>query len=348
MTDRLQLLGAGNMMVLNVWLSTAANALPVSFRIGGEFVPGGATLAIAQSDEHVLPAGTAVEEIAKVLQVFDGRTVPIRRIDHLAMGYRDSRYAAFPLLTPLFASYKKENDAAAAAATASSSADPMGGVATTGSSGGPPPGLGGNKGTPGAPGGPGAGAASDSSGVIEGGGSVAGVLDGNKKRYIDVTNQIRRMPVAITVIVDQAYMQDVLLAYANMPMRFQVTQYHWQRFRGSLGATAGGSTGGVGLGGDSEVGGPARGTEGSGGIKFGSTGSGSGPPGGSGAGRPPMIPGGPGPMGPGGPGPSGSAGPGALTSISESQLSAGLVELTLYGIVSLYEKYEVSSETATP
>ena len=54
-------------------------------------------------------------------------------------------------------------------------------------------------------------------------------------------------------------------------------------------------------------------------------------------------------MGPGGPGPSGSggAGPGALSTISESQLSAGLVELTLYGIVSLYEKYEVSSETPT-
>ena len=363
MTDRLQLLGAGNMMVLNVWLSPAANALPVSFRIGGEFVPGGATLAIAQSDEHVLPAGTAVEEIAKVLQVFDGRTVPIRRIDHLAMGYRDSRYAAFPLLTPLFASYRKETDAAAAAATASSSADPMVGVGSTGSSSGQPSGLGGNKGTPGAPGGPGAGAASDSSGVIEGGGSVAGVLDGNKKRYIDVTDQIRRMPVAITVIVDQAYMQDVLLAYANMPMRFQVTQYHWQRFRGSLGASAGGSTGGstggTGIGGDSEIGGPARGTEGAGGIKFGSTGSSFGPPGGSGAGRPPMPPGGPGPgpgpggfggpMGPGGPGPSGSggAGPGALSTISESQLSAGLVELTLYGIVSLYEKYEVSSETPT-
>jgi hypothetical protein len=42
-----------------------------------------------------------------------------------------------------------------------------------------------------------------------------------------------------------------------------------------------------------------------------------------------------------------------MTSISESQLTAGLVELTIYGIVSLYEKYQApaadpAAPTATP
>ncbi len=43
---------------------------------------------------------------------------------------------------------------------------------------------------------------------------------------------------------------------------------------------------------------------------------------------------------PGGPG-------GTMTSISESQLTAGLVELTIYGIVSLYEKWAPGEATGT-
>src|SRR5262249_28466131 len=96
-TDQLQLLGTSNTLVLNVWLSNAPNSPPVPFRIGGEFIAGRATMPIAQADEHVLPAGTPVNEIVKVEQVFDTKTVPIRRIDPLALGKRDSRYAAFPL-----------------------------------------------------------------------------------------------------------------------------------------------------------------------------------------------------------------------------------------------------------
>lgn len=347
MTDRLQLLGTGNMMVLNVWLSSAPNAQPIPFRIGGEFVAGGATVQIAQSDEHILPAGTPVEELAKVEQAFDTRTVPIRRIDHLALGYRDSRYAAFPLQIPLFPAFKKEADAATATATttsdAAAGAAPMGGL----------PGIGGNK--PSGPGPGGSGGGTEAAGVLEGGGSVAGVLDGNRRRYIDVTNQIRRMPVAITIIVDQAYMQDVLMAYANLPMRFQITQYHWQRYRGTLGSgSSGGTGGGSAGGGEGEIGGPARGLEGSGGIKFGSAGGpppgGPGPMGiGPGPGGP--IPGGGGPMGPPagfGPGGFGGSGGGSLTTFSDAQLSAGLVELTVYGIVSLYEKYETTGEPPAP
>jgi hypothetical protein len=354
-TDRLQMMGAGNMLVLNVWLSSAPNAQPFQFRIGGEFVAGKTTIQIPPAEEHVLPAGTAVEEIAKVEQVFDAKTVPIRRVDHIALGKKDSRYVGFQLKRPDFEAFKKEEEAAAASGAASGGNEP-GGAPPMGSGGGPPPGSGSKfPGAIGASGGSGSGSAAE--GQLEGGGSVASVLDGNRKRYVDVTKQIRRMPVGITVIVDQAYIEDVLLAYANLPMRFQITQYHWQRFRGQLGSS--GSSGGPGIGFGEEIGGPARGYEGSGGVKFGSAGGpppgmGGPPPGGPGPGsgspRPPGVGGPPGPpsaVGSGGPGIPGVGAPGMTggfnpgsATFSDAQISAGLVELTIYGIVSLYEKYE--------
>ena len=82
-----------------------------------------------------------------------------------------------------------------------------------------------------------------------------------------------------------------------------------------------------------------------------------GPPGGTVGlpGRPPGVgsfpPGGPGPMGPMGSGPGGPGGfpfgpGGTMTSVSEGQLTAGLVEVTVYGIVSLYEKYQPQADQA--
>src|SRR6185437_10371272 len=81
-TDRLQLLGANNTLMLNVWLSKAPNTQPILFPIGGEFIAGGETKPIK---EYVLPLGTPIEEIAKVEQQFDSRTVPIRRVDRVAL-----------------------------------------------------------------------------------------------------------------------------------------------------------------------------------------------------------------------------------------------------------------------
>ena len=193
-----------------------------------------------------------------------------------------------------------------------------------------------------------------------GGGPVESVVDGNRKRYVEVTKQVRRMPVALTVIVDQAYIQDVLIAYANSPLRFQTTQVHWKRFSGNLSGgpesgpgggfgeggpvvssgtgSAGGGFGTFGEGGVGPAGGGSRGGFGRGGAGGAAIGPGPGL-------APPILPtpgpmGGPLlPMGPGGPGGFGGPG-GTMTSISESQLTAGLVELTIYGVVSLYEKYQ--------
>lgn len=354
LTDRLQLLGNGNTMVLNVWLSADPNARPFAFKIGGEYVPGNETRPI-ESPEHTLPPGVIPTEIHRVEQVFDTRTVPVRRIDHLVLGYRDSRFAAKPLELPRFKRFEDEEAASAAAGTATGS--PMG----VGSSAGPPPpgvgssagtspqGVGPSAGPPGLP-----GMTPGATGWPEGGGDVATVIDANKKRYVEKpTLQVRRMPVAITLIVDQAYMQDVLLAYANSPLRFQITQVDWQRFRGPLGGGTG-SGEGFGIGGEDMVAGPARGYEGAG-LKLGGMGglmpapggfgSAVGPPGG------PPLPGGPTPPGIGGFGPGayspsgmgGIYGAGSMPTLTESQLTAGLVELTVYGIVSLYEKYEAEA-----
>jgi hypothetical protein len=41
-------------------------------------------------------------------------------------------------------------------------------------------------------------------------------------------------------------------------------------------------------------------------------------------------------------------GSGSLTTVSEAQLTSGLVELSIYGIVSLYEKFPTPTPDAAP
>ncbi len=369
-TDRLQTFGAGSRMVLKVWVTGDPNGEPVPFEIGGEFLPGGAEREVVPDRKHVLPPGVNPTEIVRVEQVFDARTVPVRRIDSLTLGFRDSRHALMPLKMPDFELYKKQAEAVSSDPSAAPGAPGM----PPGGAVGPGRGPGGSEGGLMTPGGM-AGAA----------GTVETVVEANRKRYVELTAQVRRMPVAITVVTDQAYIQDVLLAYANSPLRFQITQVHWKRFQGTLNGTGpeggssgpGGSEGSVLISGSGTAGsgflpnegGSSSGGFGRGGVGGGGFGGFGGPPG-AGPGRglpgpggspigiaPPigMTPAGPGgsPMGSGSSpfGPAGGPfGPGGtMTSVSESQLTAGLVELTIYGIVSLYEKYQAPAEpAATP
>src|SRR5205823_11958628 len=53
----------------------------------------------------VIPATMPVVEIFDVEQVFDARTVPVRRIDRLVLGYPDARNAA---ATPMLPEFIKE------------------------------------------------------------------------------------------------------------------------------------------------------------------------------------------------------------------------------------------------
>lgn len=141
------------------------------------------------------------------------------------------------------------------------------------------------------------------------------------------------MPVATTLIVDQAFLEETLVAFTNSPLRMQITQVHWQRFRGTLNEQSGSSAAGgaSGQGSDSPV--MAGGGIFGGGLESG------GRPGRPGPGSPgPGRPGGAFP-GAAGPGPEGPGGYGGAT-VSEGQLNSGLIELTIYAVVSLYEKYQ--------
>ena len=82
-TDRLQPFGAGAALVLNVYLNDET-AKPYVLKVPGQFVKGRATVPIAKLDEHLFAPGTKADKIVKVEQVFDSRTVPVRRIDAIA------------------------------------------------------------------------------------------------------------------------------------------------------------------------------------------------------------------------------------------------------------------------
>ncbi|GIW82129.1 MAG: hypothetical protein KatS3mg105_3936 [Gemmatales bacterium] len=64
--------------------------------------------------------------------------------------------------------------------------------------------------------------------------SSAQAKDILRNRYITVNDQVRQMAVGMVLIVDQAHVQDVLTALANSPMRMQIAQVHWRLYRGSI------------------------------------------------------------------------------------------------------------------
>ena len=369
---------------------------PVKFNIGSEFLPGRggmktikdakgnpievpSNIVSIQPDEssdkdfdrypNNIPVGRTVSEIVRVEQEFDRETVPIRRIEAMQLGKTDSRYEALGLLkTPLSPPFAKVDTAAA---TGSNTVGSLGGM--------PGPDPGGSSKSGGGPGGqprrpsmmgPG-GPAGAGTNPNAGGGPLSTVIDENRNRYVDVTEQVRRMPIGIVVVVDQSYIQDVLIAFANSPLRFQITQVVWTRFRGDLGFSGAGDDP---FGSGSQ---PIQ-QQGQFGSGFGTGGSDpddryrrgmmSRPRGPGSSGGPPVPPtmsappGRPSVSGPptGGGGlagegtmPSTGGGfpfsqGGSLTSVSEAQLTSGLVELGIYGIVSIYEKYDPAKDPNAP
>jgi len=152
-----------------------------------------------------------------------------------------------------------------------------------------------------------------------------------RKRYVQVNEQVRRLPIAFSVSIDQAYIPDVLAAVANSRLRIQTTQFHWQH---TPNYSPGDATSGMGPGtGVPGMGQPPRQSWDDNPRPMGGTpvkGGGGGP--GPGIG---MGPFGMGPFGPGGMGPDGSD-PGASDTDS---VQRNLVELSVYGIASLYNKF---------
>ena len=153
------------------------------------------------------------------------------------------------------------------------------------------------------------------------------------------------MPVGLVVVADQAFVQDVLTAVANCKLRFQTVQTTLTRFRGSLSYVPQ-TPGGFGPGSPPMTGeGPSAPPAASGPPRPVTPGTGSGPPAGpprpmapgSGFGPPPgVLPGVP----PGFGGMPGFFGGGAPMSSSDDQTAGNLIEVGVYGIASLYEKFD--------
>jgi hypothetical protein len=184
-----------------------------------------------------------------------------------------------------------------------------------------------------------------------------------RRRYMHVKEQARHLPFAMRLIVDQSHVHDVLAAFANSRLRIQITQISLQQTSNvsnaspqpgapsgmSVGAPMMPTMGSMGAGSGLGMGyGPGAG--GSSGMNPAMMMVGSAPPGGRGGmpgGRMPGLPGvgsgGSGtpklPGSPGGPGPDGVPGKEKPSDTPAAQDTARLVELALYGVATLYERF---------
>jgi hypothetical protein len=236
------------------------------------------------------------EEVRKieVSQVYDSKEgpsrPPVRRIDQLALGYHSNRTADALKPDPKVSGGEGGRPSGRTGRERPGPGGPGPGGPAPGGPGPGAPGPGG----PG-PGGPGPGGPGQSAGAD---GKTENGLP--RDRYSDITGQVRRMPVAMVVVVDQANLPDLITSLTNSKLRLQVTQVDWQHFRGSIRIDDGAPT--------------TVGTEGPMGRPL-----------------PPISR----------PLPSDAAS-------SSAPNDENLIEATIYGIASLYEKYATPKAPAAP
>jgi hypothetical protein len=287
----------------------------------GESVPiGTGNLTESSSIDELAPEG-----IFAVEQVLNWQTAPVKRIDRLGMGPTgQSHRLVRNLKAPLWLKAEEKTETAAS----------------------PPPGAGGDpRGGMGGPGGS----------MMPGGGSDDSLTVPNglvKRRYIDASEQVRRMPVGMVVIVDQAHIEDFLTAFANSRLRIQTTLINAQHFRENIKPREEGGPVGGGVPGSASgepqprpptaVGGPGSGPRGGGmgitgigGIQAPGGGSMGGPPRGYGQGTMPGL------QMPGYMGQPGMMG----QRPTDEEEDMNLVELAVYGIASLYERFPQKQQT---
>jgi hypothetical protein len=189
----------------------------------GEPLPPGASLPVKDKDGNdqglqTQPPRLEGESLEKVVQWFDWRTAPVKRIDQLALGYHSQRTAWRGLKTLTKWEKPKEEG---------STQQDTGGESGIGGGGQMMERM--NK----------------NMGLMKGGmGGMGGMGGGNfgggtgektknglaKNRYVDVSDQVRRMPVGIAIVIDQEFIPDFLTVVANSKLRIQTTQVYWQRF----------------------------------------------------------------------------------------------------------------------
>jgi len=240
--------------------------------------------------------------IERVEQLLSWDLAAVKRIDEIGLGadaeVTPHSHRTFPIALKPF----KEEKKAVAAEVEVGGMPPMG----------MPPGV-----LPPAGGGPGG----------LGGGKI---IPGGKNRYIEVSQQARRVPVVVSLIVDQQHVDRVQTSFANSKLRFLTTQVLMNRYPYSLNPNLNkkADTGGIGVP-------PSVGPMGPGpmGPRLPMEGAGSGSPMGGtpGAGFPME----------GGPGGFGDDFGGGTRSNDELEAN---VELVIYGVVTLYERYPPKQE----
>jgi hypothetical protein len=286
----------------------------------------------------------AIEGLFGVEQVLNWKTAAVKRLDDLRLMYPSSRTAARTLKPPSFiiTNPPESTDSSASGDASSQTAAPAS------------PGLGGVASPYGVA------AQMTTTNTLNG-------LDIN--RYTDISPQVRHMPVAMVVVVDEEHLPELLAAFVNSKLRIQVLQYHWQHCRDRLNPLMNENQGtpqyipssgprdrvfspSPARQGSTMVGGKAvpygannpllAGTRG-GGERAGPSRGGPGyPP----YGRMSPSSGTAGPTRPYGPsGPTmrpsypGSAGAGSVAETEEEQEDLNLLEVSVYGLASLYERY---------
>ena len=258
--------------------------------------------------------------IYAVEQILTWETAPVKRIDHVAIGSATSEIAhshkTFPQGSQPYRKEEKKEDAA-------KDANPMGGL-------GVPPGVGGGAGKEGMMAFGGGGAAGQGQANV----GINGVL---KDRYLEVSDQSRRLPVGLALIVDQDHIGRVLTSFNNSKLRFLTTQVLLNRYPNSVRPNVAGTGGEAGEPKEFEQP-PMPMFQPMGvlmpGVGSGPRGGGSSPPTG-GLGAPPGLAAGgfPGMLAGGAPGIPSAGNTGGSEELENN------LELVIYGIVTLYERY---------
>lgn len=179
------------------------NANPVVLPVHGDTLAVGKEWAFA---DYPLDLANRPDGILGVMQLYDAHTSPIRRLDHVFIGQQSHR---------TFKPSMKMHKVSSGGASAGPAPAAKGGAAA------PPPvisTIGDKRREP------------DAASRTE-----YGLL---KERYADVTDQVRRLPVALVLLVDQWYIPEIEAALANCRLRFQIVQVGWHHYRGTIASDA--------------------------------------------------------------------------------------------------------------
>lgn len=317
-------------------------------RIAGEPLPFGRDTTVKQKFS-VTPVDLSKPFFLE--QVLDWEISPVRRIDGLVLGRHSHRTITSGL--KVNESLKKlepvEEDPTATSGAPGMSSGPPGSMSM-------PPGSPGSGYPPGPPG------SSGQAGTLL---DATRINKINRQRYMALTPQCKHLPIGLRMIIDQAYIHDILSTVSNSRLRIQITQATFQQARDVQRVVAGAP----GTPGSTAPGSGPPGSMPPGSVPPGYTGSPSSRPPGSSPAYSSYPPGYPSPASE-----TGSSGtmrgsmpagmmlpgrtfmPGMLSdssrggpaeTVSQFVDNARLVELSIYGIASLYERYPPRPTTET-